>query len=215
MSIAEAGVLFGVLLEGTEYIPPIRKRWPALEKIGFLVLVISLAADWRFQSAINEQQTDDLIKAEQRLENERQARATIEQYLHPRFPKQKQTEEIAARLKPFEGQKIDVSWYPKDQEANLFGGIMADVLRGWCGWKVNIVRLDVGQYGSMIAYDPKNPQAEKAAKALFAAMTDVLHIDVGGPDGPTMSNPPTDGKVLFLIGTLYGSKHLPSWRTPE
>jgi len=67
MSISEVGVVLGVVLEGTEYIPPIHRRWPALEKIGFLVLVLALVADWHFQSAINERQTQDLIRANNRI----------------------------------------------------------------------------------------------------------------------------------------------------
>ncbi len=46
-----------------EYIPPVYRRWPALEKIGFFVLVLALVADWHFQSAINKRQIQDLIAA--------------------------------------------------------------------------------------------------------------------------------------------------------
>jgi hypothetical protein len=67
MSISEAGVVAGVVLEGTEYIPSIHNRWPSLEKIGFLLLVLALVADWHFQSAINEQQTQELIAANNRI----------------------------------------------------------------------------------------------------------------------------------------------------
>jgi hypothetical protein len=67
MWVSEAGVVLGVVLEGTEYVPPIHKRWPTLEKIGFLILVLSLVADWHFQSMINEEQTQDLIAAENRI----------------------------------------------------------------------------------------------------------------------------------------------------
>src|SRR5260370_42316734 len=67
MSVPGAGVFVGVVLEGTEYPPPIHKRWPALEKIGFLILILSLVADWHFQSAINERQTQELIAANNRI----------------------------------------------------------------------------------------------------------------------------------------------------
>jgi hypothetical protein len=63
MSGAEMGVVVGVVLEGTEYVPSIKKRWPFLEKIGFLILVLALIADWDFQSRINTQLTQDLISA--------------------------------------------------------------------------------------------------------------------------------------------------------
>jgi len=67
MSLSEAGVVLGVVLEGTEYVPVINNKWPQLEKIGFLILVMALVADWHFQSAINDQQTTALISASTRL----------------------------------------------------------------------------------------------------------------------------------------------------
>jgi hypothetical protein len=38
-----------------------------LEKVGFLVLVLSLVADWHFQSQINERHTNALISANDRI----------------------------------------------------------------------------------------------------------------------------------------------------
>lgn len=67
MSISEVGVVIGVALEGTEYVPWIHKRWPILERIGFLLLLVSLVADWHFQSAINERQTQALVAADNRI----------------------------------------------------------------------------------------------------------------------------------------------------
>lgn len=67
MSASEFGVVVGVVLEGTEYIPSIHRRWPILEKIGFLLLVLSLVADWHFQSQINERHTNALLSANTRI----------------------------------------------------------------------------------------------------------------------------------------------------
>ena len=67
MSASEFGVVAGVVLEGIEYIPAIHRRGPMLEKVGFLVLVLSLVADWHFQSQINERHTNALISANDRI----------------------------------------------------------------------------------------------------------------------------------------------------
>jgi hypothetical protein len=98
MSIAEAGVVFGVILQGTEYVPPIHRRWPALEKVGFLVLVLALVADWHFQSAINERQTQDLITANNRIAMlaRRYQRLWLDQ------------DKRVAALKPFAKQKVAI-----------------------------------------------------------------------------------------------------------
>ncbi len=98
MSISEAGVVLGVILEGTEYIPPIHRRWPVLEKIGFLVLILALVADWHFQSAINERQTEDLIAANNRIV-----------MLSPRYWRLSidRNKRIAA-LRPFAKQKVAI-----------------------------------------------------------------------------------------------------------
>lgn len=107
MSISEAGVLVGVILEGTEYIPPIHQRWPALEKVGFLVLVLALIADWRFQSAINERQTQDLIAARNRII----ALSPRAWFLTPEVDK-----ELIAALRPFAGQKVDFVIWRQDTD---------------------------------------------------------------------------------------------------
>src|SRR5260370_29078301 len=68
MSVAEFGVVVGVLMEGAEYVPWIHNRWPIIERLGFLILVVSLVADWHFQSAINERQTQALIAPDHRYD---------------------------------------------------------------------------------------------------------------------------------------------------
>ena len=96
MSVAEAGVVLGVVLEGTEYIPPIHRRWPFLEKIGYLILIIALVGDWHFQTAINDKQTRELIDADNRIVG-----------LSPRYWLMNAGgERIASALKPFAGQKV-------------------------------------------------------------------------------------------------------------
>jgi hypothetical protein len=67
MSVSEFGVVLGVVLEGTEYVPGIHRRWPILERIGFMILVLALVADWHFQSKINERHTRELISARTRI----------------------------------------------------------------------------------------------------------------------------------------------------
>jgi hypothetical protein len=67
MSASEFGVVVGVVLEGTEYVPSIHRRWPVFERIGFLLLVLSLVADWHFQSQINSRHTAALVLANTRI----------------------------------------------------------------------------------------------------------------------------------------------------
>ena len=67
MSVSEFGVVVGVALEGTEYVPCVHAHWPWLKKLGFVVLVISLIGDWHFQSAINTSLTNEIIAADTRI----------------------------------------------------------------------------------------------------------------------------------------------------
>jgi hypothetical protein len=223
MSLSEAGVVIGVVLEGTEYVPPIHSRWPWLETVGFFMLVIALICDWHFQSAINEQQTRALIAAGDRIAALTKSRNVIEQYLTPRWViHQKETESIAAKLKPFAGQQIDLYWYPGDLEANQFAGAMDNILKWWCGWKVNDVPTNHGEFANIVWYDPQDSKTSNAAQALVKALREDLHLDMGGPAGPLMQSvgvtkqglvmqqPLHDKKIAFVIGTLSTAKNAPS-----
>jgi hypothetical protein len=99
MSCAEAGVVVGVILEGTEHIPRIHKRWPKLERLGFIVLVVCLIGDWNFQARINEHNTNDLIAAKNRI---------VE--LSPRYwlLTTEVNKSLVDTLKPFAGQRIEL-----------------------------------------------------------------------------------------------------------
>jgi hypothetical protein len=221
MSVAEAGVVLGVLLEGTEYIKFIHQRWPALERIGFAILILSLVADWRFQSQINEQHTQALLAADNRIASLTKVRNAFEEYLSPRsFIRQQQTDAIVAKLKPFAPQEIDLYWYPADLEANSFEGTMNDLLKFWCGWKVKDVPLDHGEYGSAVWDDSQDSRTSKAAHALTDALRDDLHLAIGGPAGSLMETvgeehglliqrPIHDRKIVFVIGSLATAKELP------
>lgn len=152
-------------------------------------------------------------------EQERLARKKIEEHLKPRVPTQQQANEITVRLKPFAGQQVEVSWYPGDTEAGLFESVLEGVLVNMCGWKVSRVPLPSEQLGTWIAYDSAVPEAERPGKALFAALADVLGMAMGGPYpsimGSMMDRPISNGKVLLVIGTLYGSKSQYDWQTSK
>jgi hypothetical protein len=130
MSISEAGVVLGVILEGTEYIPPIHRRWPVLEKLGFLILILALIADWHFQSAINERQTQNLISANNRIIA-----------LSPRYwlLSGQSAQAMVINLSAFRGQKIDIRIGPGVpevavmQEPDMFAAMLATLLvrAGW------------------------------------------------------------------------------------
>lgn len=98
MSVSELGVVTGVILEGTEYVPTIHQRWPILEKVGFFILILSLVGDWHFQSAINQQQTEALIAANSRI-------ATL---LPRSLALYSDSDEIAQALSSWRGQKVDI-----------------------------------------------------------------------------------------------------------
>lgn len=131
MSVSEFGVVTGVVLEGTEYIPAIHRKWPWLERVGFLVLVIALIGDRHFQSAINKQQSQDLIAARDRIV----ALSPRGWLLTPDVNNQ-----VIAELKPFAGQRVDfVIWRQGANSANtteqsFFISRLWDNVLGFAGW---------------------------------------------------------------------------------
>jgi hypothetical protein len=136
MSVSEAGVVLGIVLKGTKYVPSIRRRWPPLERIGFAILVLSLVADWHFQSAINERQTQALINAGNRIaslnrmtEELRRQNLRLESQLAWRALSEKQKNELTANMRPFAKQKIDVVSYLGDAEAQALGDQIAAVFK--------------------------------------------------------------------------------------
>jgi hypothetical protein len=67
-----------------------------IQKIGFLILIVALVGDWHFQSAINEEQTDELVSAQNRIVA-----------LSPRYWLMGAGgERIVSALKPFARQRV-------------------------------------------------------------------------------------------------------------
>jgi hypothetical protein len=219
MSMSEAGVVVGVLLEGAEYIPPIHRRWPALEKIGFLVLVLALVADWHFQSAINEHQTEDLISANNRLI------ALAPRYWRVLTDRDKRV----TALKPFAKQKVAIlecSFVPlTDAEIPALSMTLASLLdeSDWRNaWgesislpdrtnttatsrlfnKIDFMSLDKGRctQGLFVEVAPTAPsQTRNAATELAKA---ILAVDLGRLNWPWPSFlPPANDIIIVSVGT--------------
>jgi hypothetical protein len=150
MSVSELGVVIGVALEGTEYIPPIHKRWPWLEKLGFMVLVIALLGDWHFQSKINEHLTNDLIAADVRI-------AT----LLPRTALLnggglKLVLAVAAR---YSGQKFEIFENLEtadDREEVHLCAVQIDAVLNGSGWLDPLGKKNAPTKGWNIGHDPPN-----------------------------------------------------------
>ena len=222
MSLSEAGVVVGVLLEGTEYIPPIHRRWPVLEKLGFFILVLALVADWHFQSAINERQTDELISANNRIIA-----------LAPRYWMLVEgPEDIVPKLAPFASQKVvilqcqDSRYDPNEISAAAdslaFRLDTADWLNAW-GERILLpypASAGKGRMYNKIVFD--NPDRGRCSQGVFveakltapqrvrdAAKTlanalnraHVATADVGRLNWPVPSFlPPSDDLIIVSIG---------------
>ncbi len=167
MSVAEAGVVLGVLLEGSEYIPAIHKRWPALEKIGFLILVVALVADWRFQSMINERQTQALVAAYERIVR-----------LSPRPALMNNKESLAAlsnAASRYAGQKfemfVNMNTADDREEVALTASQIDAVFAGagWLGPSGRKIEFPNG-IGSNVGYNP--PKHEGVHGILFETASD-------------------------------------------
>lgn len=210
MSIAEAGVVLGVILEGTEYVPSVHKRWPVLEKVGFLILVLSLVGDWHFQSAINAQQTQDLIAARNRII----ALSPRSWSLTPDV-----NQKLVAALKPFAGQKVDlvIRVHGDTTEPSFFASGLREIFED-SDWRdplgkpfsasfAPLVVDDAGVTGVMIETGPHaSSQMGNAATALASALNEELpRLPAYAVTGPVASWPNRDDgdTLLITVGLKY------------
>jgi hypothetical protein len=199
MSLAEIGVIVGVALEGTEYLA-IHNRWPKLTKIGFLIIVLSLIADWRVQSTINRRLADELVGAR-----------SIISALTPRnltFDQEKKLFELARQSK---GVPATLLWPQADAEVNHIASQMMLALGPWKIQYVNAAFISVMIPGIQVRTSSGATKEQRAAASAIAEQLGEylpnvsLSIDQRvTPTGSTDKD--RQGALLITIGPLlFGS----------
>jgi hypothetical protein len=207
MSASEAGVVLGVLLEGTEYVPPIHKRWPSLKKIGFAILVLSLVADWRFQSAINEEQTRLLLAADNRI-------ASLQTKLIQVAPRAEllygeSRKKLVGRLKEsrFASQKVETRFCDAsfnrsyiDTETMAFAMLLPSIMQE-AGWTADLANRREGCNGTGI-WVQVAPNASAQTREAATALADALKaLPVGAnrtADLTSAEGLPTDSETVVV-----------------
>jgi hypothetical protein len=157
-SVFTIAVVVGVILEGAEHWEDIKhKRWkPVIPKIGFLILVIGLAGEWKFQSLIGQRDTQfrndaisNLNKSAAELRNESQKAREEEDKLNIEidlvgrlFIPRRVAVSIGpygpsgrsfATLKPFAGTKVQIFVVPELEAVRLAADISGALQAA--GWK--------------------------------------------------------------------------------
>jgi hypothetical protein len=199
MSLAEIGVIVGVALAGTEYLA-IHDRWPKLTKIGFLILVLSLIADWRAQSKINSHLVDELVAARSRIRVLSPRNLTLDQ--------EKTLFELARRSKGVPGTLL---WPQDDAEVNHIASQMMLVLGSWKIQYINVALTSAMISGIQVRTFSGATKEQRTAASVFAeqlakCLPNIsLSIDQRvTPTGPTDKD--KQGELLITIGPLlFGS----------
>jgi len=199
MSLAEIGVVVGVALAGTEYLA-IHNRWPKLTKIGFLILVLSLIADWRVQSKINRRLTDELVAARSRISALTPRNLTLDQ--------EKKLFELARQSK---GVPATLLWPQGDAEVNHIASQLMLALGSWKIQYINAAFISVMIPGIQVRTFSSATKEQRAAASAFAEQLGKYLPDVSlsidqevTPTGSTDKD--RQRALLITIGPLlFGS----------
>jgi hypothetical protein len=179
--LATVGVIVGVVLEGWEHWDEFKnKGWrPIVPKIGFAMLVISLAVEIIFDARLAQESANTELKA-----------AQIQKALMWRLLTPQQQRQIAAALKPYAGRKINCLVYFSDLEAWIFSD-QIEVALGYknrtdwtAGWDVHFGQIVLSPRvaaGLLIEISPKASDQDRAAANALATILRTITVHVTGP----------------------------------
>jgi hypothetical protein len=166
--IAAIGVVFGVILEGWEHWHAFKtKGWkPLVPKIGFALLFVSLTVEIVFDARLAKESADTQLQA-----------ARIEKEFSARHLTAEQEAEIAAALKPFAGQSLNVAV----DRGNIEAWVIADEIERALGkfgdmaqWKVQfatVMEYNRALSGMLVEIpEHASDRTKKAATALISAL---------------------------------------------
>jgi hypothetical protein len=222
LSVATIAVVVGVLLEGAEHWDDIRKRgWkPVIPKIGFFILIVGLAGEWKFQSLIGQADTQfrvGAIKQMAALNKEaadaRLETAKIEKEYGPRKLTEEQLQSLADKAKPFAGTEIIFSVNTNDTESANFAMQIASPLKE-VGWQTSGgtfwggITIHVGI--SMNSTD--DAKSVQAASVLISELDkDGFPVELGPTDAPNGQFGHRTGKVWVTVNP----RPLPMFSSPK
>jgi hypothetical protein len=179
--LATIGVVVGVILEGWEHWDEYKKKgWkPIVPKIGFAILVISLAIEIVFDARLAQESANTELKA-----------AQLQEALAWRSLTPLQQHQIAAALKLYAGQKINCLVYFSDLEAWVFADKIEVALgykhlAAWtAGWDVHFGQIVLSPRvtsGLLIETSPKASDQDRAAANALAKILRTITMGVIGP----------------------------------
>jgi len=179
--LAAVGVVIGVVLEGWEHWSDFKKKgWkPLTPKVGFAILVVSLAVEIVFDARLAQESANTRLEA-----------ARIEKDVAWRMLTGKQQRSLAAATKSFAGESVNFLTWMGDLEAWRFAdGIEVSLgykkLADWtAGWDVHFARIIWSPRtatGVIVEIAPTANEHDRSAATALVHWLASQDIEVVGP----------------------------------